>query len=446
VKLFSKRVEAGRRLAAALSGVVDSNAIVLAIPRGGVAVGFEVANSLAIPLDIIVPRKIGAPNNPELAVGAVTEEGIIILDDRIIGYLQVTREYIREESERQRQEIRRRLRLYRGDIPYPNLKNREVIIVDDGIATGYTMKAALASVRRKGARKVVVGVPVGPSDTIKDLKKEADSVFCLHTPEHFYAIGQFYEDFAQISDEDVVRLLEIGRRAAIDHEGSMKHAAEEDKSGEELVRIPAGTGNIEGSMVMPSKVEGIVVFAHGSGSSRFSPRNQYVAKILNEAGIATLLIDLLTKEEEEIDMQTRKLRFDTELLAERLIGATEWIKKNPSTKRLSLGYFGASTGAAAALIAAVKIQPEHVQAIVSRGGRPDLAMKYLPKIEAPILFIVGELDDIVIDLNKEAMKHLRSEKRLEIVPGASHLFEEPGKLEQVARLATAWFMKHFSKS
>jgi dienelactone hydrolase len=219
----------------------------------------------------------------------------------------------------------------------------------------------------------------------------------------------------------------------------MNDDSEENK---ELVRIPAGKAFIEGNLVMPPGANGIVLFAHGSGSSRFSPRNKFVANVLEEAGIATLLIDLLTEEEEEIDMRTGKLRFDIDLLAQRLMAATDWVKKNPKTKHLAVGYFGASTGAAAALIAAAKL-PDDVRVVVSRGGRPDLAQEHLPKVKAPVLLIVGGRDTVVIDLNKEAMKLLRAEKRFKIIPGASHLFEEPGKLEEVARLATAWFSKQF---
>jgi dienelactone hydrolase len=209
-----------------------------------------------------------------------------------------------------------------------------------------------------------------------------------------------------------------------------------------LVRVPSGKATVEGDLLVPQGANGIVLFAHGSGSGRFSPRNQYVAKVLNEAGMATLLIDLLTKEEEEIDSHTGQFRFDIDLLAKRLLDATKWLKKDRATKNLASGYFGASTGAAAALMAAAKL-PQDVKVVVSRGGRPDLAADYLPKVRAPVLLIVGGNDPVVIDLNKEAMKHLAAEKRLEIIPGASHLFEEPGKLEEVARLAADWFSKHF---
>ena len=207
--LFSDRVDAGRRLVSALRGLVDKDAIVLAIPRGGVVVGYEVAKALGVPLDVIIPRKIGAPGNPELAIGAMTEDGTVLLNERLVEQLQVSDYYIKRESAAQKLEIQRRLKLYRGEVPYPSLANRDVILVDDGIATGFTMKAALASVRKRGAKTVVVAIPVGPPSTIMELEQEADHVVCLHTPSSFYAIGQFYRDFTQTRDEEVTILLKL---------------------------------------------------------------------------------------------------------------------------------------------------------------------------------------------------------------------------------------------
>ncbi len=204
---FADRVEAGKRLALAFCHFAGKNAIVLAIPRGGVVVGYEIADELSLPLDVIIPRKIGAPDNAELAIGAMTEDGTIILDERLVSYLGVSQDYIRAESSRQKSEIERRLKVYRGNEPYPNLKGRDVIAVDDGIATGSTMKAALASVKNKGARTVIVAVPVAPPSTIEELNKQADRVVCLYTPEYFQAIGQFYVDFNQTTDEEVIELL-----------------------------------------------------------------------------------------------------------------------------------------------------------------------------------------------------------------------------------------------
>jgi len=209
MKFFADRVDAGKRLATALRSYRSKDAIVLAIPRGGIVVGFEISKELGVSLDIIVPRKIGAPDNPELAIGAVAEDGTTILNERLVTDLGVSDDFIKNESERQKAEIERRLASYRGDVPYPSLKNRVVIIVDDGIATGYTMKAAIASVRKKGAKSVVIAIPVGPPSTINELERVTDRVICLYTPEEFYAIGEFYEDFSQTTDEEVKRLFRL---------------------------------------------------------------------------------------------------------------------------------------------------------------------------------------------------------------------------------------------
>jgi len=210
---------------------------------------------------------------------------------------------------------------------------------------------------------------------------------------------------------------------------------------EQLVQVPAGSVTLEGNLTLPEESRAIVLFAHGSGSSRHSPRNRYVARVLNEAKLATLLIDLLTLHEEVVDARTAQLRFDIDLLAERLVDATDWLTQFPDTKHLRIGYFGASTGAAAALAAAA-VRPDAVRAIVSRGGRPDLAGAALTGVQAPTLLIVGEHDDQVVQLNRQALTQLRCEKRLVIVPGATHLFEEPGALDEVARLARDWFQRH----
>ena len=216
------------------------------------------------------------------------------------------------------------------------------------------------------------------------------------------------------------------------------------ESGEgRLVRVPAGAVTLEGDLSVPPGSRGIVLFAHGSGSSRHSPRNRYVAQVLREGTLATLLIDLLTAGEEAVDATTGRLRFDIGLLAKRLIGATDWLRSHPDTRDLRIGYFGASTGAAAALMAATE-RPQDVGAIVSRGGRPDLAGPALPRVKAPTLLIVGGLDDVVIQLNQDALKKLRAEAKLEIVPGATHLFEEPGTLEAVASLASGWFRRYLA--
>jgi putative phosphoribosyl transferase len=212
------------------------------------------------------------------------------------------------------------------------------------------------------------------------------------------------------------------------------------------VQIPWQGVILNGDLTLPTRPQGIVLFAHGSGSSRHSPRNRYVAQVLQEAGFATLLMDLLMREEEALDMQTRQMRFDIELLAQRLVGATDWLGQQEPTRALPIGYFGASTGAGAALVAAAE-RPEVIAAVVSRGGRPDLAGSALPRVHAPTLLIVGGHDFSVILLNQQALEQLGAEEsRIEIVPNATHLFEEPGALEQVAQLAADWFTRYLKPS
>lgn len=214
---------------------------------------------------------------------------------------------------------------------------------------------------------------------------------------------------------------------------------------ENLVYIPLkGKGQLEGDLQIPKGAKGIVVFAHGSGSSRHSPRNRFIASVLQKEGLATLLIDLLTPEEERIDEVTAGLRFNIDLLTDRLCAITDWLDSEPSAKNLKIGYFGASTGAAAALCAAAE-KKEKVVAVVSRGGRPDLASSSLEEVQAPTLLIVGGNDRAVIGMNEEAYALLQAEKKMTIVPRATHLFEEPGTLEEVAQLALNWFRQHFER-
>ncbi|HEU4630473.1 MAG TPA: dienelactone hydrolase family protein [Gemmatimonadaceae bacterium] len=210
---------------------------------------------------------------------------------------------------------------------------------------------------------------------------------------------------------------------------------------ERTVRVATGRVELEGTLAIPDGARGVVLFAHGSGSSRHSPRNRYVAEVLRAGGLGTLLVDLLTPDEEAVDLRTRELRFDITLLADRLVGAIWWLASEPPTQGLPVGLFGASTGGGAALVAAAR-EADRVGAVVSRGGRPDLAGDALPDVRAPTLLVVGGRDEPVIDLNQRAMAHMLAPVRLEIVPGATHLFEEPGTLEEVARLARDWFARH----
>jgi putative phosphoribosyl transferase len=444
-KLFRDRVDAGRQLALRLAEFRKEAPVVLGLPRGGVPVAYEVARSLDAPLDVCVVRKIGAPGQPEFGVGAVAEDGVVYIQRETLRYLGIVESDLADDIAAQQAEVEQRTRRFRRGRAAVDVRDHTVIVVDDGVATGGTARAALQTLRSRGAARVILAVPVGASDTLDELATVADEVVCLRPREQFRAVSLWYEDFEPTTDEEVITLL---ARAERDHDRSKRPPRESERvlaASESATRIPVGDTFLEGNLTLVPDARALVVFVHGSGSSRHSPRNACVATVLNRAGISTLLFDLLTEDEEAVDARTGHLRFDIPLLASRLAIVTEWAKRNPKTKDLDIGYFGASTGAAAALVAAAK-RPDLVHAIVSRGGRPDLAEAYLGDVQAPTLLLVGGLDGEVLTLNRETLYFLGCEKLLEVVPGATHLFEEPGTLEEVARSATRWFSDHLGRS
>jgi putative phosphoribosyl transferase len=432
---FVDRQDAGRQLAAALARRRSANPVVLALPRGGVPVGAEVAARLGAPLDVLIVRKLGCPGRPELGVGAIAEDGVEIHNDDLISRLGITAAELAAVAAAEHAEADRRARRYRAQRPPVPVRGRTAIIVDDGLATGYTARAAIAVVRSRQPGMIVVAVPVAPQATVEALEAVADAVVCLRTPARFIAIGQWYTDFRQVGDDEVAALLarepEGGRGPARAHPSSGPVQGE--------VRIRADATRLPGTLTVPQDPVGLVVFAHGSGSSRHSPRNVAVARALNARGLATLLFDLL----DEREATDRGNVFDIELLADRLVAATAWAEAQRQTRDLRIGYFGASTGAAAALVAAAG-RPT-VAAVVSRGGRPDLAGELLRHVSAPTLLIVGGRDTPVVELNRRALDQLSGGRRLEIVPGATHLFAEPGALERVAGLAGDWFTTHLPR-
>jgi putative phosphoribosyl transferase len=431
---FKDRADAGRRLAARLERFRVADVVVLGLPRGGVPIGAEVARALGAPLDVILVRKLGVPYQPELGMGAIGEGGIRVLNPRVVQAADVAEHEIEAVERRERAELERRARLYRDDRPRIPLEGRTALVVDDGIATGSTARAACRVARALGASRVVLAAPVAPAISVRELAADADEVVVLDIPEEFRAIGQFYDDFVQVTDEQVMNLLSL---AAAVTPGTAS-AADDPPVMDAEVEIRADDARLHGHLTIPESARGIVVFAHGSGSSRHSPRNRFVATILNQAALGTLLFDLLTTDEET----DRSNVFDIELLARRLAAATRWLRAVPEASDLPVGYFGASTGAGAALLAATDPTTAPA-AIVSRGGRPDLAAPRLGEVRAPTLLIVGGLDDAVLELNRGAQARLRCESRLSVVPGATHLFEEPGTLQQAAELARDWFVRGF---
>ncbi|HTK15176.1 MAG TPA: phosphoribosyltransferase family protein [Acidimicrobiia bacterium] len=425
--MFANRSDAGRQLAERLRRTMAAEpVVVLGLPRGGIPVAYEVATALNAPLDVIIVRKLGVPYQPELAMGAIGEGGVRIVNRDVARRTGLTTAQFQAVEAREREELARRAARFRGDHDRLSLVGQTALIVDDGIATGSTVRAGCEVARALGAARVVVAAPVAPPSAIDALSHVADEMIVLRSPESFVAIGQFYDDFTQTSDAEVVRLLDRART---------RSAPDRDQE----VAVGSGPVRFAGRLTIPSGAGGIVLFAHGSGSSRHSTRNRFVAGVLNRSGIGTLLFDLLTEEEE----RDRSNVFDIRLLGERLVDATRWLRELPESRAAPLGYFGASTGAAAALWAAV-VPETQISAVVSRGGRPDLAGPRLGDVRAPTLLIVGSRDHEVLELNRRAAAQMHCETALEIVPGATHLFEEPGTLARAADLARDWFVSHLA--
>ncbi|MGZ4234241.1 MAG: phosphoribosyltransferase family protein [Solirubrobacteraceae bacterium] len=429
---FADRHSAGRELAKRLGSLATEEPVVLGLTRGGVPVAYEVAKALRAPLDVLVVRKIGAPGNPEYGIGAISEGDIRVLNPEAVRHLLVGVEELEAAVARARAEVDARVQRYRAGRPPLEVTGRTAIVVDDGLATGGTARAALRAVRAQNPRRLVLAVPVGAPESVESLREEADEVVCLLEPELMWAVGLWYEHFEPTSDAEIAQLLA----------GGSADPPPRPTARSSEVRIAVGGGlEVVGDLVLPELAQGLVVFAHGSGSSRHSPRNRQVARALNGRRLGTLLLDLLTVEEEP----HRANVFDIGLLAERLIAATRWAQAEPQLAGLPVGYFGASTGAGAALAAAAELG-DRVGAVVSRGGRPDLAAARLPEVRAPVLLIVGGHDEIVIELNRDARSLLRAPSAIAIVPGATHLFEEPGALEEVSRLASEWFEQHLTRA
>jgi putative phosphoribosyl transferase len=440
---FADRHDAGRRLAAKLQHLRGEPVVVLGLPRGGVPVAAQVAGALGAPLDVIVVRKLGVPFQPELGMGAAGEDGVRVINPDVVRMARVTEQELAAVQVREQAQVESRAARYRRHRPREPLTGRVAVVVDDGIATGSTARAACQIARAHGAARVVLAVPVAPPGWEARIGADADEFACVQTPADFFAIGQFYADFAQTTDDEVIACLE--RAAAWQYpaqaSGPSAGSAPDPAAEDEEVEPRAGAVRLAGYLTLPEGAPGIVVFAHGSGSSRHSPRNRYVASVLTDAGLGTLLFDLLTPDEEA----DRANVFDIGLLARRLTEVTGWLRAQPRAVNAPIGYFGASTGAAAALWAAAEPGAD-IAAVVSRGGRPDLARPRLGVVTAPTLLIVGGDDEVVLDLNRRAQAELRCENDLAVVPGATHLFEEPGTLAAAAALARDWLVSHLAHS
>jgi putative phosphoribosyl transferase len=444
--IFRDRDHAGRVLGLSVDALANRrDVIVLALPRGGVPVARQVAHVIGAPLDVIVARKLGVPGIGEVALGAIAEGRDRVVEDAVGWYVGVPRRVVARIANRERAELVRQRRVFRSGCPLPDLRRRTVVLVDDGIATGATLRAAALAVRRCRPVRLIAAVPVASAASCADMRGVVDDLIVTATPEPFGTVSACYEDFSPVQDMDVLRLL--GREPRV---AGTDNACAPDGDVEREVSIPiadAGDG-IAGDLGLPNDdplavrggrgavPRGLVILVHGGGSTRHSYRNRYLAARLRMEGWTTLRLDLLLGYEQTLDVDG-VLRFDVGFLARRVVAASEWAASQNGWPVGPVILFGASTGAAAALVAAAE-RPELIAGVVTRGGRVDRAAAALPRVRAPVLMIAGSMDAETVRSNREALSVLGGDARLTVVRGAGHTFEEPGALGEVAERAVAW--------
>lgn len=428
--MFRDRAEAGRALAVELAPLVSSPCVVAAIPRGGVAVALPIAERLGVPLTVAYARKLTAPFAAEFAFGALDEDGEMILDAESVAELELSPDDVEKAKARVWGEIQRRMALYRVPPLAHFLPASGVVLVDDGLATGLTMRAALEYARRHGAREVTVAVPCAATEAAERFRRAADRFVSLIVDEAFLAVGAYYEDFAAVTDEEVVAVLRQAREAVTPADPpepglrvSFKNSLGFELSG--VLLVPPSGG--------PPPV---VVFAHGWGSGKDSPRNTAVADALRAEGFAAFLFDFTGHGQSEgtLKESTRAQQVDD------LGTAFDLVETLGEVDRNRLGVVGASSGAAVALLRAA--EDTRIRALVLRSANPEGAEAAAPRVRAPVLLVVGEHDVPLRALNEELLGRLGGPRQLAVVPGGDHLFEDPAALRQASALTVGWFRKH----
>ncbi len=428
---FADRSEAGRRLAERVRPFAVNDPLVLALPRGGVPVGAELALRLDADFDVLMVRKIGLPGHPEMGVGAIAEDGHVIYDDLALARLHVPRQALSDTVAAERDELDRRRRVYRGERPSPRIAGRDCVVVDDGVATGGTARAALRMVRQAGPARVVLAVPVASPEAVALLREEADALVVLSAPDNFRAVGEWYRDFGQLSDDHVTAIL-------------AENAHTRPRSGgTRRVRVPVEGAHLDGDLTVPAALRGAVVMAAGEG--RADERWRSVASVLQQAGYATLLMDLLTERERSLDSSdaVSDAASDTgaDVLGERLGAAVTWLRRAEDTADEPLGVLASGDAAASALVAAAR-HPRDVAAVVAHGGRIDVAEASLPDVRASVLVLLEGDDSFLRELGEWTRARMGGSTDLRVVSGAERLLRDSREWRRVAAEALDWFDRH----
>ncbi len=432
---YGNRADAGRRLARRLEHLRDTDVVVLGVPPGGVPVACEVARHLDAPLDLAVVHKLRVPWQPDLGFGALGELGVHVLNQDVVRESGLSAAELEALEQSGRAELRHRVRRWRGDRAPTPLTGRSAVLVHDAVATGAAAEAACRVARAREADRVVLAVPVGQEEALAHLRTVADEVVCPQPLHHLGSAGAWYEDFAPVTDAEITALLATVRRP---DPSAGRDLLRDHPSPGRAVEVPTRQARMPALLTLPPAARAVVVFAHAGSGGRYDPRSEHVAAALHRAGLGTLLLDLLTEDEE------RNLHnvFDITLLARRLHAASVWLCRETG---LPVSYCAADTGAGAALAAAAA--DDDIRAVVCVGGRPELAgPAALAGVRAPTLFVVGALDTRLLGCTHMAANWMHCDHRVEVVPDATHSFIEPGALDIVARWARDWFTGHLARA
>lgn len=445
--VFRHRAHAGEALARSLLPLAsEPDLLVLGLARGGVVIARRVADVLAAPFSVFISRKVGVPGIEEVALGAVAEGGDGVVTDAMAWYIGVPADVLERLAERERLELVRRANMYRGDSSFPDVQGRTVILVDDGLATGATLRAAARAIRRRQPRRVVVAVPVASRFGLDETRADVDDVVAVAVRDTFETVSAWYDDFTPVTDHDVLTALgrPTRRVSGIVHDISSRIV-----DTERTIEIPVREGQLVADLGTPVDAgfretgrvsrerDALAILAHGGGSSRDSYRNRYIAGRLRLSGYATLRVDLLTRDEERAGADGASMQLDVPRIAARLTEVCDWAVRGGVYGARRAILFGASTGAAAALMTAAQRQANTL-AVVARGGRVDLAGPALARVRTPVLLIVGDADRETMRLNDEAIRQLPRGAKLVRVRDAGHTFAEPGALGGVAEHSVKW--------